>query len=364
MQPLEVGVPTVHDNRGRIDGQLSDDDSLNRDDDLDSTSGLLHDVMNVCTMDGEGSLRALKLVFVVSSTFALAQLLGSYFANSLSMYGDTLTMGLDAMTYALNIYAEKRKIASRNDASLETAEAELERLDTTVAVVSLLTLVGVTIYIIADAIARLKSEDSVNPVSAKIMLGFTSANLVMNFLTCSAFLRSSSFLKGGVYTPKKHHGVESRDLDADIDFAGSFLGSEASAADQDADNASREPLRGHEDGREDRSDIESMSNGEGFQENLNVMSAFIHLLADTARSITVFVTSIYVQSTGADPVHADAVSSIIVCVLILFAALLLCHETAKRCRSMRIRERITSIDSAGHSFEPMRSPGPSEVAMQ
>ena len=66
------------------------------------------------------------------------------------------------------------------------------------------------------------------------------------------------------------------------------------------------------------------------RENLNLLSAFVHLAADTSRSLTVFVTSAYVWTYHGDSVRADAVSSIIVCVLIILAAGFLLRETWTR----------------------------------
>ena len=63
------------------------------------------------------------------------------------------------------------------------------------------------------------------------------------------------------------------------------------------------------------------------RENLNVLSAFVHLAADTSRSLTVFITSAYVWTNHGDSVRADAVSSIIVCILIILAAVFLLRET-------------------------------------
>ncbi|GBG29615.1 Hypothetical Protein FCC1311_058362 [Hondaea fermentalgiana] len=370
MEPLEVEIPTVDEGGLRRSARAASRNEGSEDGGTEK-QGILYEVLHICVADGEGSLRALKIVFVITSTFTLAQLVGSYLANSLSMYGDTLTMGLDSLTYALNIYAERRKLKASRLATREDTEEALERLDALVALVSLFTLVGVTLYIIVDAVARLRSEAGVDPVSAQIMLGFTTANLVMNFFSCSAFLRSPACTKSKYMRSYQHEDdLRAVDIDADIDFAGSFLGNEASSEDGDvfgddehSETQGLHPYRGGR-GRNAESprggrlgnDGDDDDDDDGLGENLNVLSAFVHLLADTARSITVFITSIYVESSGADAVHADAVSSIVVCGLILLAAIFLFRETVKRFIALAHKQRRQRSVSTAHNFEPISSP--------
>ena len=92
-------------------------------------------------------MRALWITFGLNTTFTIIQLLGAAAANSLALMGDTGTMFVDSVTYAINLYAEynKTKLGPRQAARLEIAAS----------VISVVALLGVTCYVIDDALARL-----------------------------------------------------------------------------------------------------------------------------------------------------------------------------------------------------------------
>ncbi|CAK9004765.1 Hypothetical protein SCF082_LOCUS8323 [Durusdinium trenchii] len=324
-------------------------------------------------MSADGnSLRALYVLFVLTSLFTVAQFFGAVVANSLSMYGDCVTMAVDSGTYLLNIYAERRKLYSMNHLSehdLKALDRARERLDTRAAVVSVLALLSVTIYIMIDAGQRIHSEVGVDPVNPKIMFGFTCVGLTVNFISCSAFfyspgeeeeepsssaeaLRSNAVGSAMSAANKAYSFVSDQDQstlrmhlssESSISRNGSGEFTEVTLG-ETGENGSAEMqgrlasapfsmLDKDDDGGPASS--RSLSAFEQMQTNLNVLSAFVHLLADTLRSITVFVTSLYVWATHGDSVRADAVSSIIVCTFILFAVAFLIFETWKRVVSLR-----------------------------
>lgn len=119
---------------------------------LDADVGELDEINahRCCGCCKNENVRVLWLMFVANTCFTIAQFIGAYLADSLAMYGDCSTMALDSFTYILNIYTEKQK--SKGNGNGQTAKLEIA-----VASVSIITLAGVTAYLLWDAILRLDS---------------------------------------------------------------------------------------------------------------------------------------------------------------------------------------------------------------
>lgn len=217
------------------------------------------------------NVRALVVLFLFNTSFAVAQVVAATAANSLSMYGDSATMLLDSLTYTLNIYAECHKSTS------VAASLRLELIATTF---SILTLLGVTVFLMWDAAARLESVNRGQGVQADIMLEFSVANLVVDVVACVVFL---SRITG--------------------------------------ERQEKEEMRA----RMERGGEEYEATG------LNMCSAFIHLLADTLRTITVLTSSILVEEVEeVNSFKADAISSLIVSTTILIVTFFLMYETVQQ----------------------------------
>uniref|UniRef100_A0A7S2RTF9 Cation efflux protein transmembrane domain-containing protein n=1 Tax=Mucochytrium quahogii TaxID=96639 RepID=A0A7S2RTF9_9STRA len=281
------------------------------------------------------SLRALVVVCLLTTLFTVAQFFGAYFANSLAMVGDCFTMAIDSLTYFLNIYVEYHNLKrARTATEEEKARAVIAsaKLETKVAFVSGLSLILVTAFLIWDSVSRLHSDAGVDPVNPQIMFAFTLVNLIMNFISCTGFCKQSQFrcrCCGATMAEKVR-------VDEDLDLR-RYLGSD-----------SRLPRvsSSHDDDNYSIGTIENFQSDPG--DNLNMMSAFIHLAADTLRSITVFISSLWVWIANGNSVRADAISSLIVCTLILFAAGFLMYETFKQIQKIRL------VDGSV-TFEPVSS---------
>ncbi|KOO33515.1 hypothetical protein Ctob_014399 [Chrysochromulina tobinii] len=119
----------------------------------------------------------------------MAQTAGATAAHSLALMGDTATMAVDSVTYAINIGAEyhKETVGPRAAARIEIGASLL----------SVVALVAVTISIVISAVARLseaaaEKDEDVDPL---IMLIFTSMNLAVDIGMCgSIVLRRTSGL--------------------------------------------------------------------------------------------------------------------------------------------------------------------------
>ena len=91
----------------------------------------------------------LVFAMVSFSGFAVAEMVGSQIANSESLLADAITMLLDGLTYAVNLWADWAK----------TGKTEREKLwiDVVAPTVSVLSLLSVTIYVMWDAVATIQN---------------------------------------------------------------------------------------------------------------------------------------------------------------------------------------------------------------
>ncbi|CAE7524039.1 egl-4 [Symbiodinium pilosum] len=127
--------------------------------------------------------RALWLMFGVNSVLTGTQIFCGVLANSLSLLGDGALMAMDGVSYAVSLYAERRK-ASAQDA---------KRLDRAAAFFSATMLAATTAWVLFDVVERLTGEERESAlhsqlvngmdtlhdieVNSDIMIGFTSLNL-------------------------------------------------------------------------------------------------------------------------------------------------------------------------------------------
>ena len=103
------------------------------------------------TKCSEPNMRALWATFILNTSFTICQALGARAANSLALLGDTGTMAVDSLTYAINLAAEYNKYRL----SVRTSD----KIEIVASVFSVFALVGVTIYVMQDALKRLSSTE-------------------------------------------------------------------------------------------------------------------------------------------------------------------------------------------------------------
>jgi len=125
-------------------------------------------------------------MFGVNSLLTGTQIFCGVLANSLSLLGDGALMAMDGVSYAVSLYAEKRK-ASAQDA---------KRLDRAAAFFSAAMLAATTVWVFFDVIERLTGQERESAlqvtglgsqlhdikVNSDIMIGFTSLNLAADFV--------------------------------------------------------------------------------------------------------------------------------------------------------------------------------------
>ena len=75
--------------------------------------------------------------------------------------------------------------------------------------------------------------------------------------------------------------------------------------------------------------------------DLNLCSAFAHVLADTMRTLTVMACSLLVALGGLDAERTDAIGSLIVCGVIVVVAIAVLQQTVAQCRALPPRAAET-----------------------
>lgn len=142
----------------------------------------------------------LNFAFVSFLGFLLLEAVFALVANSQSMLEDAEAMSVDALTYLFNLCAERIKHRPYNEeemalpAAVREYKREIRRLYLEVIppLISVSTLVVVTAYAIQDALRTLRRPDDVpeEDVDVNIMMWFSGANLLLDFVNVACFARA------------------------------------------------------------------------------------------------------------------------------------------------------------------------------
>jgi Co/Zn/Cd efflux system component len=230
---------------------------------------------------GTDNLRALWGMFVLNTAFAIAQMIAATIANSLSLFSDSGSMLVDSFAYGMNILMERRK----NRIGIEAARLR----EVYTSIFSVLLLVGVTLFAFIDATIRLKRSDkkeSKETVNGKIVFGFAFGNLVIDIVMCVNYCfqlrhRRRLTLKDQVMSETK--------------------------------------------------------------EQLNMVSAFVHLFADTLRTLTSMVAGVLEETTDGNAISIDAIATFVVCCAILVAASFVLYESILQYKEYKQARHIAPI---------------------
>lgn len=283
------------------------------------------------------NLRALWATFLLNTAFTFAQVIGATAANSLALLGDTGTMFVDSVTYAINIFAELNK-----------HRFETHSLEIGASLFSVAALCTVTAFVMRDAIGRLSRSrggeagsgegsgevegevegEEVDPI---IMLTFTCFNLLVDFgMFASILLRrrgggggSACCLCPYFLRPAPPNAAASDELQDEAAEGGAGAGGAAGGA-----------------AAEDAAAL-----------NLNMCSALAHVVADTMRTLTVMGCALLVAFCGYDAEHTDAMGSLLVCCIVLAIAAYISFEATAELHAHRRRARA----EAGGALQLARS---------
>lgn len=290
---------------------------------LDNSENNDHVIDNDITItDPNLNERLLMIAFITFFTFAIVQFIFAFIAESQAMIGDSVAMIVDAITYLINFCAERTKNQFESESEQlvkETSESLIIqrqrkqrkltlKLEIIPPLISVTTLIIVTIIVTRKAILVLLSETGSNAINASlqqqpnvdIMLGFSAANLLLDFVNVFCFAKSKHLLG----------------YDTNVEY------------DTGINNEETNTLQKHSHHQ---------------HANLNMCSAYTHVFADTLRSIAVIIASLLsilnpkVRKNVADSSAAIVVSAIIFFTLIpLFRGLVI---STKELRSIQYQEK-------------------------
>ena len=140
----------------------------------------------------------LNVAFYSFVGFLLVQAVFALIANSQSMLADSEAMSVDAITYLFNLCAERIKNRPYTEAEWKMPQThrehhrELQRLylEMIPPSISVLALIAITCYAMADALQTFYGAGDEDDVSVPIMFFFSGANLLLDIVNVTCFARA------------------------------------------------------------------------------------------------------------------------------------------------------------------------------
>ena len=261
-----------------------------------------------CRIRWDDRTRPLWLAFVGNTVFTSAQVVGATLANSLAMFSDTSTMFVDSVTYLVSLVAEHQR-ARCGPRGAQAAELGASAF-------SVIALFAVTVFVAHDAVERVYGGEEEEDVDPAIMLGFTIVNLFVDFFMCAPFVRH-------VVRRRRRRRFPTEVSLAQVQASSAQPGSpECRVTPYSAEPAA----------------ADATADGDGIELNaskeLNLVSAYAHVFADTLRTLTVLTCAVLVYaSPSISPATADAVGALVVSGIIFVVVLYLGYETVCQLRA-------------------------------
>jgi len=257
-------------------------------------------------------------------------------------------MMVDVVTYLFNFLAErfKHKVQQQDCRStMRARDVRLYRLylELLPPLISVTTLVIVTVIGLRKAIQTLREPPQQQPVQPdlKIMLIFSSMNLLLDFLNVGCFARVEQVQ--GLAALKAHHDDVSHDLNLAVDDTDRMM----QECDWDPDDHppqtnhvqwvpsettqlllpskeldKRNAAVDHVDDTDDQCSTVSVDTDVAGGLNLNMCSAWTHVCADTLRSVAVLTSATLATvfpSSTLTPADADSWAAVVVSIIILIS---------------------------------------------
>eukprot|EP01038_Epipyxis_sp_PR26KG_P004310 gene4310-6107_t len=236
----------------------------------------------------------LRLSMILFLLFVVAELFGASLSNSLSLFGDAAAMSIDVFTYMGNMYAEWFKNRYRDEQSFNCRIA----VELIIPTISVCGLIGVNSYIMFDAVSKLLRPD-LYEVNIEYLYIFSMVNLLVDLICSVLFL-----IRG------KNLFVEDMDLynnqkfQLSLDTTVNFESDEEFGILEDdflfdnSGNLSNSSAIHHSTLDNDISSscwksitfdnfFSVLCSSSHTKKNLNMMSAFTHILGDTFRTVAV-----------------------------------------------------------------------------
>jgi Co/Zn/Cd efflux system component len=228
---------------------------------------------------------------VSTSVFTVSQFVGAVASNSLSLYGDSCDMAVDATTYVVNWYVER----TRSNRSMSAPQ--LQKLENAATLVSGVALLVATMVLFYFGEQRLQHPDTTSTEDPGVVMAFSSVNLALDVVQITFFLRH-------FFTTGQQHQAA----------------------------------------------------------NVNLVSAGMHIMADTLRTVSELVSAQLSLSFGFDPVATDAWASFVVNLLVVGSALFLLKTVCTRMWRQRqgdsyvkvsqvlMDDLVMEVEEAQHGF--------------
>lgn len=314
--------------------------------------------------------------------FAIAELFGALASDSLSLLGDSICMFVDVTSYICSTYVEWYKQRSGRVTFGSRIFTEI-----IVPTLSVMSLLAVTVFITVDAMKVVKNPPTENSVDVSYLYSYSLGNLVVdavcNFLF---FLKGEdAFVEETVEIPKLSLDT-SIDFDDEVEFgrleddelmweerrsvsSGSSSKSESSNSIYDSASCfsvvhrfiryyccglcaavCNWPHMGDREHRHQHNHHSHHHPGHSHvhKSNLNMLSAFSHLLGDTFRTLSTFIAALVSTWTGIDGDICDAWSAIAVSITIVIMCALLLWEIKDAAIEIW-EEDCTDVGSEGNS---------------
>lgn len=299
---------------------------------------------------GPSNEYVLNVAFLSFLSFVLVQTAFALIARSQAMLADSMAMSVDAFTYLFNLLAERLKNRPISDDESIPMHVRLRNhkrtrlyLELFPPLISVATLIGVSVYVFMDAVdavivhcdnRSMSDADETNSTepNARIMFLFSFLNLLLDIVNVSFFanVKSLGFSVlhyvgfGGAETELTQvvKGEVSK-CDA-VTSSGSIpvspsentclLESSSYAIQIEEEKKDGDSCDETSYGSTELGSITVIEEG---RMNLNMCSAYTHVMADTMRSVTVLIAAgLATVIDSISPDMADAVGAIIVSFII------------------------------------------------
>lgn len=324
----------------------------------------------------------LEMSMLLFFVFAMAEIFGAITSNSLSLLGDAASMSVDVCSYGCNIYGEWAK----NNNWRATVRSRLV-LEVAIPSISAIALLAVTVYITFDASSVLMHPPLKNDVYTNYLYGYSAVNLLVDaFCGYLFFSRGDDVFIEDSEIPQLsldtsiHFDEEDEfgHLDDDFDLITRRVNSDSnggvccsnftnlwasffsmptrrstisecnvcccitsqyfrcfSSSISHGNSSPDEATQGmymqvatnsHSKNNNCTTDSDTINSPTEKPKNLNMMSAFIHIIGDTLRTVAMFFAAAVASITGIDGDICDAYSALIVAITIFILCAVLIHD--------------------------------------
>eukprot|EP00588_Corethron_pennatum_P021326 CAMPEP_0194312836 /NCGR_PEP_ID=MMETSP0171-20130528/9766_1 /TAXON_ID=218684 /ORGANISM="Corethron pennatum, Strain L29A3" /LENGTH=317 /DNA_ID=CAMNT_0039067537 /DNA_START=200 /DNA_END=1153 /DNA_ORIENTATION=+ len=257
----------------------------------------------------------LYIAFISFVIFTIIQTVVSFtVAHSAAMQADCAAMAVDAATYGLNLWAErkKKKYISMDDGTeggLIRTHRSILLLEFYTPALSIIVLLSLTVFVTSESLRTLfpntfPGGDSEESPNARLMLIFSILNLVLDFINVFFFACAGNLFGFMPLRNKSSQKVTEGSLD---------VTEESTEEEGIGGNA----MDGERNKKHELGDISITLSKIQSRGNMNMCSAYTHIVADTLRSIAVILAAICVLFFDVDDSKADATAALVVSFIII-----------------------------------------------